>query len=552
MNILIVDDEYLIVQGIYKNTDWDSLGISQVFCAYSARQAKAVFQENPIDLLLSDIEMPKESGLELIQWVKENGFPTICLMLTGHQNFDYAHQALNMQVFRYILKPVEISVLEEALQNAVGASIAAQKSEEAMSSADAWNKNKDHMIHTFWKELFLDKEGNQQEIIRKNLSQLQLPEGLAESWFCFIQIRLLAKEDEYDKYQDNQHQDKKSQDENKKSEAKKQFIKKTILDMTKQEDFVQFIVISEEEYVAVLKDTFCENSEAAYEYCTRLLDRMQKERENWKFTLYLACKRSLREAYQSYQQFSQYEKTIFSIHSMVIPVEGEPEKAENACLETDWERLKTSQWTESILRYHSEFIPKSIAGFFQDQDRIFSVKMLLSLYHQVLKSIFRALESLENGPDEALMDEFLMKVADCTDVASAVSSPDDFLLWTKTASRVAEDILKEKRNASSFVAQINQMIRENISSEDLNRNTIASALHMNPDYLSHLFHKQTGELLNNYITKERISAAKIMLLNTDLSLQEISWQTGFSNSSYFHKQFKRFTGVTPNQYRQKK
>ena len=74
---------------------------------------------------------------------------------------------------------------------------------------------------------------------------------------------------------------------------------------------------------------------------------------------------------------------------------------------------------------------------------------------------------------------------------------------------------------------------------------------MSPDYLSYTFHQKSGTVLSAYITGERIDAAKRLLVTTDLSAQEIAERTGFSGVAYFHKQFKKVTGMTPNAYRGK-
>ena len=56
MTLLIVDDEFLLVQGVKNTIDWESLGINEVYEAYSAKQARAVYEEHQIDILLSDVE----------------------------------------------------------------------------------------------------------------------------------------------------------------------------------------------------------------------------------------------------------------------------------------------------------------------------------------------------------------------------------------------------------------------------------------------------------------------------------------------------------------
>lgn len=68
MHILIVDDEYYIVQGIIEGIEWDALGIDKISSAFSMSQAQEVFRSQTVDLLLTDIEMPQGDGLDLIRW----------------------------------------------------------------------------------------------------------------------------------------------------------------------------------------------------------------------------------------------------------------------------------------------------------------------------------------------------------------------------------------------------------------------------------------------------------------------------------------------------
>lgn len=115
-SILIVDDEYYLVQGVKSSLDWEALGITQIYEAYSAEQARKIYEQYSVDILLADVEMPKESGLALIKWIKENGYHSINLLLTGHADFNYAQSAIGLQVYRYILKPADINELTAALE----------------------------------------------------------------------------------------------------------------------------------------------------------------------------------------------------------------------------------------------------------------------------------------------------------------------------------------------------------------------------------------------------------------------------------------------------
>ena len=68
ISILIVDDDKLVVEKLVEGVNWKQLGIGIVLTAYNIRQAKEILEEARVDILLSDIEMPQGSGLELLEY----------------------------------------------------------------------------------------------------------------------------------------------------------------------------------------------------------------------------------------------------------------------------------------------------------------------------------------------------------------------------------------------------------------------------------------------------------------------------------------------------
>lgn len=65
MNLLIVDDEYLVVEEVVTVTDWGMLGITEIYSATNAVSAVRILNEKKIDIMICDIEMPQTDGLEL-------------------------------------------------------------------------------------------------------------------------------------------------------------------------------------------------------------------------------------------------------------------------------------------------------------------------------------------------------------------------------------------------------------------------------------------------------------------------------------------------------
>jgi len=86
----------------------------------------------------------------------------------------------------------------------------------------------------------------------------------------------------------------------------------------------------------------------------------------------------------------------------------------------------------------------------------------------------------------------------------------------------------------------------------MTREDIAQFVHFHPSYLSRFFRKKTGWSLSEYIVRQRIEHAKLMLAQSDLRIGHIMNQLGYDNLSHFTRTFKKMTGYTPLQYRNKK
>lgn len=77
----------------------------------------------------------------------------------------------------------------------------------------------------------------------------------------------------------------------------------------------------------------------------------------------------------------------------------------------------------------------------------------------------------------------------------------------------------------------------------------AASIHLHPSYFSSLFKQSTGSSFKEYLNMVRIEESKRLLSNTDFSIIDIAIAVGFDNQSYFSKVFKKYTGLTPKQFR---
>ncbi|MFZ0708635.1 MAG: helix-turn-helix transcriptional regulator [Terrimicrobiaceae bacterium] len=99
------------------------------------------------------------------------------------------------------------------------------------------------------------------------------------------------------------------------------------------------------------------------------------------------------------------------------------------------------------------------------------------------------------------------------------------------------------------ISQAKRCVQEYLGSPELSVKHLAGILHCSPDYLSHIFHRETGHRLIAYIHQERIKVAMNMLRNTALSISEVAYALGFESQAYFSRVFKRVAYKTPMDYR---
>ncbi|WMJ86277.1 response regulator transcription factor [Anaerocolumna sp. MB42-C2] len=116
MRVLIVDDEPYMIEYIKKLVDWRNYGFCQVLTAKGGSMARDLLLEYRPELLVTDIKMPKLSGLDLSRIIKENHYPTKVVIISGYSEFEYAKQAIRYGVSEYLVKPVLKNDFEESLE----------------------------------------------------------------------------------------------------------------------------------------------------------------------------------------------------------------------------------------------------------------------------------------------------------------------------------------------------------------------------------------------------------------------------------------------------
>ncbi|GAB2701307.1 helix-turn-helix domain-containing protein [Paenibacillus thermoaerophilus] len=135
-------------------------------------------------------------------------------------------------------------------------------------------------------------------------------------------------------------------------------------------------------------------------------------------------------------------------------------------------------------------------------------------------------------------------------LADAETAEEVFRPFFEVFERVSAS-LEEKKQArhDETVGKIMAIVREKYMRQELSLDSIADELGLSAAYIGRLFKKHTMNTILNYIIEVRMEKARELLLATNLPVGDIAERTGFSNSPYFYKAFKKINGVTPADFR---
>ncbi len=177
LRMLMVNDEEIALFGLLKGVPWQACGIKEpVLTALDARQAMEILDTNEVDILLCDIEMPGESGIQFLRQIREKGNEVACIFLTCHAKFEYAQEAVKLGCLDYILVPAPYEDIARTVTQAVSHIVQEREARQAQKYGQQWLKDKQDQLSTQqgdWRNPTLVAEETVSQII-SNLSDQDL------------------------------------------------------------------------------------------------------------------------------------------------------------------------------------------------------------------------------------------------------------------------------------------------------------------------------------------------------------------------------------------
>lgn len=530
MVILLVDDQQSVIEGLLAGVNWKSLGSPKVYTANSALHAKALFSAHTIDIIVCDIEMPIENGLSLFAWVRENYPSTQGVFLTSHAVFDYAQTAIRLGSFEYLVQPIDYRDFEDCLKKLIDRIYIEQQGLSLSQIGTAVIERRENFVRHFWTNLILTENKKKLEKIEEDVLLLGIPLDVREKYTPV----LLTTRDEHvslGRWDTNSAVNSISALFTKCAEIAGEINNSFFIQLND----IQLLVIVRDQDPKALYGTLkmwhdaCRQSLSIH--CNILVGRT----------------RVINELNSEYQQLQAY-KQINSLEDDLVYLEQINLGAAEAMYveqlvasfteHEHWIRL-FSHGDEEKLRAAFE---KDIAVVEEQKQAIGATPYLL--YQQITSAFFSSL-AVRNVKENDIYKngDYLTLLVRARNSTADLSAWFDALIAFNRTLPVVQGSTEH-----ALVNKLKEYINQHID-QNLTRKELAGQIYLSESYVSHLFTKETGESLVDYIANCKVELAKKLLATTAYPVSVVAMKAGYSNFSYFSKLFKKKTDLTPNEYR---
>ncbi|WP_145409331.1 response regulator transcription factor [Paenibacillus xylanexedens] len=548
--MLIVDDEPVILDGLYAFFQKANLHDMEIIKAYSAYEAIEWLNSVKIDLVLSDICMPGMDGMELIDKIVDRWPRCKVLLLTGHNEFDYAHQAIrNPCVVDYLLKTEGMSHIRAAVDRALQ-----QIAEENdFRYQNAWFRSKlPRALPQLQRQLLLDvmKRTERYELasLQEELDAVQLPFRSEEPV-----IPIIIRVEDWNTYQ---------------SHADRSLIRYAVANVAEEllqdKTIVKSVDLDLQVIACIIQPSaqdahFATNPQEQREQTLRFVyGTLESVQQSCADCLNLSVSIMVSDQVVDWMDLNTAIAQLrLSVHAgpglgmeklLRVQVQHALNYTPNvvnrqavAALHMDQIKVRIVAGEREWIDSFDKWTEVSIEGL---QDPFFR----MNIYTGAGNALIEVLH--EMGLYESAMEEMELAQMLYFDIQTPWH---ELVIFYRSA---LEWIISKRSNTrlndqSQILTTIHLYIKHHLA-DDLSLTRIAQEVSLNPSYLSRWYKRITGKGISDYIHERRIELSKELLLGSACKMHEISAKVGFSDQHYFYRFFKKATGCTPQEYRDQK
>lgn len=529
--IILVDDEEEVRKGIIRKIDWETLGFQVVGDAENGQDALEKIEQLEPDVVMTDIRMPYMDGLTLTSWIRQK-YPSVkVLIFSGFDDFEYAQQAIKLNVTEYILKPVNVEELTQILNR-----VRENLDQEIEQRRDVDRLRESYLNSLpILRELFLNDmvRGNMPaEDIRQKLEEYKIDILGAEKWLTAV---INVENETAEETGLILHQEK---------ELIPISVKSLLEDNLK--DYCRFTAFNSAVGITLIAAVDGEKKQ------TSLIDLLGDICKEIKRILQVTVTigigyfcmdlEQLPAAYQSAVDALGYQE-IVGTGNIIYINDMEPVSRGKLQLETRDEadliaavKFGTREKIEAAARSFASRMENARVHMRQQQVYQMSIiNCLIRLMQQ---------QDLDLGAMFGT-DEMYGKVI------YGNMKPEEFAsVITEVGCRMNEAMNRERdKTAKKVILEAKQYILDHYQDPELSVDVMCRQLHMSPAYFSTVFKRETGQTYIAYLTEVRLDKAVELLNTTDDKTYVIAQKVGYQEQNYFSYVFKKRFGISPTKFR---
>lgn len=522
MKLLIVDDQMSVVAGLKQGIDWNSMGFDQVDCAYNALDARVSLEKSEADVMLCDIEMPMQNGLELLTWMRSQNMKTRCIFLTSHAKFSYAQEAVKLGGFDYIIQPAPYSEIKLAVEKALSDVRAGQQHNKLQKMGTAFHQQKTFILSNAARHFL------QGQNIQKDMQSLEkmglMPDFNGEGHLLLLQpLRWLD------------------------GPPWESALMTSALDNIIREIFESYNEITVVSYFPTL-DCFAvllqnrDGEEITQECVMRQMLFLESVCRHY-FSCTTACYLLGPIAVASMPE--QWPKLLEARDENVALQPGVFKLREQPKVPHIFRVPQIRSWHNLLLANCADAMEREGVSLLDElsEKGMLDSATLRFFYQDFLQMLYHTM----SGKEEQLYAMF--HEPESMDLYRNGMRSIDHMKALLHHVAIHYEGHPSENNQKLFVDKVCRYINEHLESE-LCRDDLAEYVHLNPDYLSRIFKKEMGCTLKEYVIRQRMEEAQHLLRMTSLPVNIIAAKVGYYNFSHFSSSYKRIIGITPQEERQ--
>jgi len=523
--LLIVEDEHIVRLALKSLIDWRSNGIELIAEAVNGSEAIKVLSNEPVDLVITDINMPVMNGIELIKMIHQLGLDTSVIVLSAYNDYDYVREAFKLGVKDYILKAeMDPVAILEMVKKTLATRVANSYAMTGLQNNQKQRKD----FYLLLKSIAEGVDPTDKATVDSTYHELGF-KGEFDSCVLLIDdfARIMERYGAQELGSFSKH------------------VIEYINFQLKKEQFAKVVCMQASTYL-ILHCSMSVSEAVSRNKLDLVLSSIQK---SLKVYLDITVSIGVVNHCQSLTKLNAYYREALTLANLRY-LYGKSsiiyQKNANFIKQIDSERILGQE--KALIDAIKGMDPNKV-----DTELDILLNRIASFKSKNLEQLtcyYLELVLLININCREMNPYLFGHNTDLYAIINQFETKEEIHLWIRTFVRkILEQVSKENQQVESNQIKKAKKFIVNHYMENIGLSDVAEVVELSESYLSKLFMTETGETFIHFLTRYRINIACDLLGNSNLKIYEVAKNIGYDNVEHFSRVFKKTMGLSPIEYK---